>query len=605
MLGVGKIQIKQIEKILSRDYVPSIDDSDTYQLESDAKRKKMLSRALAAFYLNKRHGIPIPEACAAIVDGFQDQGIDAIAIDRGEKVKIILVQSKWSDEGKGSLNQETLLKLREGFTLLTSEKFDRFNQKVQSRRREISDVLNEFDVKITLAVVTMSKNQASGEYYDELQEWIREEYNDGKDPQDPSGTVFLDYRNQSDLYVLLTDSTEEDPIDLEVEIRDWGKIDEPYKAIYGHVSGGAVAGWVEKFGDLLTKANVRSALGETGPNNAIQTTVREEPSHFWYYNNGVTILCDSFQRILAQSTDRKIGLYKFHNVKLVNGAQTANTLRLALKQTTDASLTEAPISLGGSDAEMGRDEPANDPTDVRVMARFISLDGAPDDFDTRVTRATNTQNAIGGRDFASMDELQGQLKKALALEGFKYVVKRGEVIGHDEEGCDLSDAAIALATIHSPELATQAKREAGRLWEDIKRPPYTAIFDRSWTTHVRLRRAFELVNAVENELDDIKPGLDDRTETYVVHGNRLIGYLLFRKCGLESFMTDDDLSRQAEWENALKASLTQLPEIASSLKEAGESMYGGYTRPLMLNKKKTAEIATRLLGDWEVEARPD
>ena len=40
-----------------------------------------------------------------------------------------------------------------------------------------------------------------------------------------------------------------------------------------------------------------------------------------------------------------------------------------------------------------------------------------------------------------------------------------------ESGCTLTEATNALACAHSVDLAVQAKREIGRLWEDVSRSP--------------------------------------------------------------------------------------------------------------------------------------
>lgn len=49
----------------------------------------------------------------------------------------------------------------------------------------------------------------------------------------------------------------------------------------------------KKTGIRLFARNIRGYLGESPDiNEAMANTVRDEPENFWYYNNGVTIVCD-------------------------------------------------------------------------------------------------------------------------------------------------------------------------------------------------------------------------------------------------------------------------------------------------------------------------
>lgn len=58
------------------------------------------------------------------------------------------------------------------------------------------------------------------------------------------------------------------------------------------MSGDAVAEMYELAGIRLFARNVRGFLGNTEINRGMEQTLRKEPEHFWYYNNGVTIVCD-------------------------------------------------------------------------------------------------------------------------------------------------------------------------------------------------------------------------------------------------------------------------------------------------------------------------
>ena len=63
-----------------------------------------------------------------------------------------------------------------------------------------------------------------------------------------------------------------------------------------------------------------------------------------------------------------------------------------------------------------------------------------------MTTATNTQNRIEKRDFASLDPTQDRLKNELLLDLNKqYIYKTGERQPPPENGCNIDEATIALA----------------------------------------------------------------------------------------------------------------------------------------------------------------
>jgi len=167
---------------------------------------------------------------------------------------------------------------------------------------------------------------------------------------------------------------------------------------------------------------------------------------------------------------------------------------------------------------------------ARVLVRLISLENCPEGFATEVTRATNTQNKIQRRDFASLDPEQKRLQEDLwLLHSKKYAYKTGEKSPSAEEGCDFEEAAVALACANEDlGLAVQAKREIGKLWEDIDKHPYKSLFH-SDLSATRLWKAVEISRIVENELNKAEMERQGRERLICVHGNRFILHQIFKK----------------------------------------------------------------------------
>jgi hypothetical protein len=107
-------------------------------------------------------------------------------------------------------------------------------------------------------------------------------------------------------------------------------------------------------------------------------------------------------------------------------------------------------------------------TDGRVLVRLISLENCPPGFGELVTKTINIQNTIEERDFKSLDGVQAALREDFALDlSLCYVIRRGEPEPDPNKGCTITEAAEALAPIHSnAQFAAYAKRDLAELWKD-------------------------------------------------------------------------------------------------------------------------------------------
>lgn len=166
------------------------------------------------------------------------------------------------------------------------------------------------------------------------------------------------------------------------------------------MNAGSVAEMYESAGIRLFARNVRGYLGgNKDVNKGIQNTTKKEPSNFWYYNNGITIVCDRAQRISVGGKD----VMRINNPQIINGQQTTRTLHLAAGGNSPASVLIRAI-------EIPREE-----------------DGADDKFDTLVSRivaATNWQNSISASDLMANDRRQVELEREFRKYGYAYLRKR-------------------------------------------------------------------------------------------------------------------------------------------------------------------------------------
>ena len=94
----------------------------------------------------------------------------------------------------------------------------------------------------------------------------------------------------------------------------------PHEAIVLHVPGKELADMFRKTGDILFDPNVRFELTKSKFNPDIKATATKDPGNFWYYNNGITIICSDFK----VASDRLV----MTNPGVVNGGQTIKQLNL-------------------------------------------------------------------------------------------------------------------------------------------------------------------------------------------------------------------------------------------------------------------------------------
>ena len=166
------------------------------------------------------------------------------------------------------------------------------------------------------------------------------------------------------------------------------------------MNAASVADMYERTGVRIFARNVRGYLGgQRDVNKGIQSTIEHEPSNFWYYNNGITLVCDEAQRISVGGRD----VVRVHNPQVINGQQTTRTLHLFAGANSLASVVVRAIEI-----PRGGEESA---------ARFDALV-------SRIVAATNWQNSISAADLMANDRRQVELERELRKCGYAYLRKR-------------------------------------------------------------------------------------------------------------------------------------------------------------------------------------
>lgn len=557
---MGRLHVTQIEQRLQQTVLPYVDCSDLGAHGPEQQKQTTNSRSLAAFVIMKLGGVTELEAASAVTDEPGDNGIDAI-IALADESRIIVAQSKWSNDSGGSASSSDMIKFREGIDDLLSLSWHKFGAKLQRKRADLEKLLLDPNAKVDIVFVHLGTSDIAPTVEDIMRSYLA-------DLNDPTEIGNFHYLNQGRIHKMLVEETEGIQIDLDVALSDWGVIEGPPPAYYGHVSASDISSWYQQYGKSILAKNVRLALSDSEINEGLLKTLSSEPDKFWYFNNGITVLCEKIDKSAAGGTDRRIGVFRATNASIVNGAQTASVLHKFRQQGGDLS-------------------------SVQVMARFISLNGTGEAFSSEVTRATNTQNRIGGRDFVALDPQQKRIKDEFSVAGYTYTYRTGEESPSPDSGCDLTQATVALACAYSPQLATQAKREISRLWDDIERTPYRSLFNGK-TTYVRIWRCVEILHLVEEALNKEKSALEGRDRLVATHGNRAILSLVFSQLNMTK-VDDPDY----DWTQEKAKAATLLPVILTTVINEVTSNYPGYPASLFKNSSKVGALTSSVLAQMK------
>ena len=102
---------------------------------------------------------------------------------------------------------------------------------------------------------------------------------------------FAEYKLQN-IYEYLANGQNSDHITLDdVILHNWGFVETPYKAYYGTIPVAAIGEWYNQYGNRLLLLAIRYYKGSTDVNKGIREVLKNEPEKFFYYNNGIKLLC--------------------------------------------------------------------------------------------------------------------------------------------------------------------------------------------------------------------------------------------------------------------------------------------------------------------------
>lgn len=512
-----------LEQVLDTDFVPNLPpllDTTRPQAEQELKNR---ARALSAFALHNICDIPKVAASRAVIDDFDDYGVDAIFY-HAQTETLYLVQSKL--KAAKQFSQDEALAFCQGIRKLIKGDFSGFNKNVENRLVEIEDAIGDCNhIKLVVAHTGDSISMHAKQALDEL---LADDTH-GETRLDPQ---VLDY-DSTHIITNLRSAKAYERVDTDLWVEKCSTVGEPKVTYFGLVQLLDLVKLHNEHGKALYERNIRTFLGHrTEVNVSIRKTLDEKPKEFMYLNNGVTALC---QEIYPKDTSAAKGGRKRLRLKgfsVINGAQTIASSARFLADNKDKSIAEA-----------------------RVSITLIKAD-ADGDFGKSVTRARNHQNPVLLANFAALDDEQERLRRDLAYLGIHYAYKAEAADGvNDDTRICIDEAAQALAMLQAdPRYVVWLKKEPAQLL-DTASATYKALFSPA-VTAFQLANAVRLNRYIQNRMAvEAKSGSGPERLTYK-HGGYALAWVMAKR--LSNAINGTALIDNAKVAAALSAPFDQL-----------------------------------------------
>ena len=198
--------------------------------------------------------------------------------------------------------------------------------------------------------------------------------------------------------------------------------------------------------------NVRSYLGLTKYNKNIKETLNNDVSNFFYYNNGITIVCNQINA--KEIKTNKVYSIELKDIQIVNGGQTISTL---FKIIEENDIDDLLYKL----------------KNTYILVRVFNI-ANNDELRLNIAQYTNSQNAIDNIDLKSVDKIQIDIEQYLKTFEIEYIRKRGIVSESNDSIKMIMLAQLIYSFKGFPDRATNQKK---RLFDDYYKFIFYDDFD--------------------------------------------------------------------------------------------------------------------------------
>lgn len=462
-----------------------------------------------------------------IVDGGQDKQIDLIAIDDDSTTQTATM-NVFQIKNTESFSSNILVQIGNGLSWLMEQPFSTYstieNRRFVSKIKQFRDLRSSYGpANITVNVYFITKGNTeslSSEFMSEYEKITAVYKSSGlkKFNFEVVGSIELvDYLNRTESNSRLVKEKIRINYDLNKHSILESPVTDKLKGVIVTVPANEIARVVlDDSNGVIFDKNIRKYLGKNGKINAnILSTCSdaEKSKYFWFLNNGITIVCDSYDI----NKDADMPTVSVHNLQIVNGCQTSETLKHAFEAGALQEKTSVLVKIFAT-------------KDPHLM------DG--------ITISTNNQNSINNRDLKANDQVQIDLQAAF-FEKFQlhYERKRNEFkVNPDiDRSKIIKNEKVAQAFLSfGRKKPSLARDKVSKIFSEEK--IYKEIFDNADV--VQMAFCYKLLTYTESKQKSSLQllGKNDLALDMVSYGNlhitRILGALLQDK---DSFLPADKL----------------------------------------------------------------
>lgn len=405
--------------------------------ERDEKRR--ISKAFVLLGTASYLKVDISEAVFYLTEGSQDAGIDAIHISDTEDyeftVTIFQGKYKFDLENDSHFQENAIIKVIQTiYAIFDPSKNIDTNKLLEPKVAEIRSLISEGYIPSVKCVCLNNGLK-----------WNKQGEEQIRNSVSPNQVVFEHFNHESIVKGLKTFK----PITEKLNFRGKSIVENFNfkRVLIGKVSVNDIAALMNRHGDALLENNIRKYLGlkKSRINESIkETLLSEKSSNFYFFNNGITMVCSKFSHNALSQSDWIVNM---EEIQIINGGQTCKTIQ-----------------------ETIRDYPDKDYSDAFVLVRLYELStDEHDELQYDITIATNSQNPVNLRDLRANEKIQKDLEYAVKELGYTYIRKR-EANNSSVESIPSTVAAEAIFSIwkEKPHITKFRKNELfGRYYLDV------------------------------------------------------------------------------------------------------------------------------------------
>ena len=164
----------------------------------------------------------------------------------------------------------------------------------------------------------------------------------------------------------------------------------------------------------IYKSNVRDYLGgSTTVNKEIKETLRSnDVRNFWFYNNGITIVCNDYNIAGEDKKNIENKYVTMYGAQIINGCQTSRTIHDYI--------------YSDEFNRKSQDEQQNIKDNSTILVKIIRNRNNNVE-KSKITRYTNTQNPVTGKDLFAIDEYHKRMAREFSKIGYNYEIQKNSM----------------------------------------------------------------------------------------------------------------------------------------------------------------------------------